>query len=67
MQIEYKYRNLSKVGYPFNPFKPPVIFYINDRSKVVLLILFSQLLCVCLFWCQLLYCFHDDIYLGLGS
>ena len=28
------------VGYPFNWLKPPVIFYITDRSKAVLLIRF---------------------------
>ena len=34
---------VGEVGYPLNRFKPPVIFYITDRSKAVLLIWFSVL------------------------
>ena len=29
----------GEVGYPLKLFNPPVIFYISDRSKAVLLIL----------------------------
>ena len=35
----------GEVGYPFNRFKPPVIFYITDRSKAVLLIWFYVFAC----------------------
>ena len=35
----------GEVGIPLNRFKPPVIFYITDRSKAVLLILFSVFAC----------------------
>ena len=47
----------GEVGYPLNRFKPPVIFYITDRSKAVLQISFSVFACFAVSFCTVLLSF----------
>ena len=62
------FRIWGGVGHPLNRFKPPVIFYITDRSNAIDLIWFSVFACLMLV--SLLFlpsvCL-DDIKLGYGS